>query len=117
NPAHALKGFAKNAKGLFVTKKMTISLLLNMSSWALNGMAFSLYTAFLPTFLQTRGANLGDGSLKTTFRDNLIIAVGAFVGPIMATPVAVFWSRRGTLFTGSILTMTFMFAFTGVKTP
>ncbi|CAN6667796.1 hypothetical protein TRVA0_039S01420 [Trichomonascus vanleenenianus] len=117
NPANAIVAFGKNAKGAFATKKLALSMALNMLSWALNGMSFSLFTAFLPTFLQSRGAKLGDGSLETTFRDNLIVTVGAIIGPCLATPLAIYWSRRGTMFTGSVLTMTFMFAFTAVKTP
>lgn len=117
NPASAIIAFGRNAKGLFATKKLAYSMVLNMLSWALIGLSFSLFSAFLPTFLQTRGAALGDGSLKTTFRDNLIVATGAFLGPCMATPLAMYWSRRGTLFTGAILTATFMFAYTAVRTP
>lgn len=116
NPLSAVVAFGKNAKGLFATKKLAWSMSLNMLSWALIGLSFSLFSAFLPTFLQTRGAELGDGSLKTTFRDNLIVATGAFLGPCMATPLAMYWGRKGTLFTGAILTMTFMFAYTSVKT-
>ncbi|CAN6667752.1 hypothetical protein TRVA0_039S01354 [Trichomonascus vanleenenianus] len=117
NPASALVSFGKNAKGLFATKKLAYSMVLNMLSWALIGLCFSLFSAFLPTFLQTRGAKLGDGSLKTTFRDNLVVTTGAIIGPCLATPLAIYWTRRGTLFTGAALTMTFMFAYTAVKTP
>lgn len=116
NPMSAIVEFGKNSKGLFATRKLTLSMFLNMLSWAITGLCFSLYSSFLPTFLETRGADLGDGSLKTTFRDNLIVATGAIVGPLMATPLAIFWKRRLTLATGAALTMTFMFAYTAVKT-
>ena len=69
-----------HVKALFCTKKLAFSTSLTILIWGLIGLAFPLYNAFLPYFLATRGAETGDGSISTTYRNTVIIAVmGGFL--------------------------------------
>lgn len=60
-------------KGLFLTTKLAISTSLIWFSWLLIGLAYPLYNVFLPEYLKSRGANLGDGSNYTTWRNYAIV--------------------------------------------
>jgi hypothetical protein len=51
-----------HVRSLFRTKKLAYSSSLVILIWALIGLAFPLYNAFLPYFLQTRGADLSGSS-------------------------------------------------------
>lgn len=62
-----LKG--DHVKSLFATRKLALSTSLLIVLWAFIGLGFSLYNAFLPFFLQTRGAKFGDGSVYITYRN------------------------------------------------
>ena len=59
----------EHVKSLFATKKLALSTSLLIVLWAFIGLGFSLYNAFLPFFLQTRGADFGDGSVYITYRN------------------------------------------------
>ncbi|CAF5207899.1 unnamed protein product, partial [Rotaria magnacalcarata] len=62
----------RNIRGLFPNWRMGCSTLLNMSSWALIGLAYPLYNVFLPYYLRSRGAIVGDDSIYTTYRNYAI---------------------------------------------
>jgi len=62
-----LKG--EHVKSLFATRKLATSTSLLIILWALIGLAFPLYSSFLTYFLQTRGADFGDGSMYITYRN------------------------------------------------
>jgi len=62
-----LKG--EHVKSLFVTRKLALSTSLLIVLWAFIGLAFPLYNSFLTYFLQTRGADFGDGSVYITYRN------------------------------------------------
>ncbi|CAF1574170.1 unnamed protein product [Adineta ricciae] len=106
-------------KGLFPNAKVTYSTLLNIASWALIGLAYPLYNVFLPYYLQSRGATMGDGSTYTTYRDYAIVNVCSIFGPIIAGGLVEvrFLGRRYTMVIGALLTMTFLFLYTIVRTP
>lgn len=59
--------------GLFLTRKLAISTLLIWLSWLLIGLAYPLYNVFLPEYLKSRGAKLGDGSNYITWRNYAIV--------------------------------------------
>ncbi|CAF1183053.1 unnamed protein product [Rotaria sordida] len=105
-------------KGLFPNRKVGYSTFLNIASWTLIGLAYPLYNVFLPYYLQSRGDSLGDGSVYTTYRDYAIINVCSIFGPIIAGCLVEvrFLGRRYTMAIGALLTMTFLFAFTAVRT-
>ncbi|KAL2214403.1 transporter [Sarocladium strictum] len=102
---------AKNVKALFSTRKLAISTGLIMAVWALIGLGFPLYNAFLPYIQATRGVEFGDGSTYITYRNNLIIAVlgipGAITGGIMVQLPRI--GRKGTLSLFTALTGVFLF--------
>ena len=62
-----LKG--DHVSSLFSTRELALSTTLLILLWAFIGLAFPLYNAFLPYFLQTRGADFGDGSVNITYRN------------------------------------------------
>ncbi|KAK0216531.1 membrane transporter [Armillaria nabsnona] len=91
----------RHVKGLFSTTKMAISTTLLVVLWcewclvlgdgdarllhlAIIGLAFTLYNCFLPYLLTTRGANFGDGSLYTTYRNQFILSVVGIGGALVA---------------------------------
>ena len=97
---------------------MGYSTFLNISSWALIGLAYPLYNVFLPYYLQSRGAVAGDGSTYTTYRDYAIINACSILGPMIAGGMVEirFLGRRYTMVIGALLTMIFLFAYTAVRT-
>ncbi|CAF3634899.1 unnamed protein product [Rotaria sp. Silwood1] len=105
-------------KGLFPNRKMGYSTALNIASWTLIGLAYPLYNVFLPYYLQSRGDSFGDGSVYTTYRNYAIVNVCSVFGPIIAGGLVEvrFLGRRYTMVIGALLTMTFLFAFTAVRT-
>ena len=62
-----LKG--DHVKSLFATRKLALSTSLLIILWAFIGLAFPLYNSFITYFLQTRGADFGDGSVYITYRN------------------------------------------------
>lgn len=97
---------------------MGLSTALNIGSWTLIGLAYPLYNVFLPYYLQSRGASMGDGSTYTTYRDYAIINTCSIFGPMIAGGLVEvrFLGRRYTMVIGALLTMTFLFAYTAVRT-
>ena len=58
-----------HVRSLFATRKLALSTSLLIVLWAFIGLAFPLYNAFVTYFLQTRGADFGDGSVYITYRN------------------------------------------------
>jgi len=94
------------------------STFLNIASWTLIGLAYPLYNVFLPYYLQSRGASMGDGSTYTTYRDYAIVNTFSIFGPMIAGVLVEirFLGRRYTMAIGALLTMTFLFAYTAART-
>jgi MFS family permease len=82
------------------------------------GLAFPLYNAYLPYIQATRGAELGDGSTDTTFRNTFYIAVVGFAGALAGGGLAEIpnFGRRGALCASTVLTGVFLFASTSATT-
>ncbi|KAG9076574.1 hypothetical protein FRC06_009440, partial [Ceratobasidium sp. 370] len=55
---------------------------------ALIGLAFPLYSAFIPYYLQTRGTVFGGGSVYITYRNQVIISVIGVPGALLGGWVA-----------------------------
>jgi hypothetical protein len=104
--------------GLFTDRKMAYSTALNIASWSLIGLAYPLYNVFLPDYLKSRGASTGDGSVSTTYRNYAIVNACSIIGPIIAAGLVEvrFLGRRYTMVIGALLTMSFLFAYTRVRT-
>ena len=76
-----LKGDHVNS--LFGTRKLALSTSLLIILWAFIGLAFPLYNAFVPFFIQNRGTDFGDGSVNITYR-NVSVSV-SFQGDLLLT--------------------------------
>lgn len=103
-----------NIKTLFSTRRLAVSTGLIMVIWALIGLAYPLYNAFLPYILSQRGAVYGDSSTYLTYRNSLIIAVlgvpGALLGGLLIETPRV--GRKGTLSVSTVLTGAFLYGTT-----
>lgn len=103
-----------HVKALFATKKLALSTTVITVIWALIGLGFPLYNAFLPFIQATRGADFGDGSTYITYRNSLIIAVlgvpGCLLGGVLVETPRV--GRKGTLALSTVLTGVFLFCST-----
>ncbi|EMD40259.1 major facilitator superfamily protein mfs3 [Gelatoporia subvermispora B] len=99
---------------LFATRKLAYSTSLLIIVWALIGLAFPLYTAFISFYLATRGADFGDGSVYITYRNQVILSVIGVPGALLAGWMVELphLGRRGTL---SISTGVFLFASTTAR--
>ncbi|PTD09466.1 hypothetical protein HYE67_006410 [Fusarium culmorum] len=105
-------------KALFVTRKLGLSTGLIMSVWALIGLGYPLYNAFIPYIQATKGADFGDGSTYITYRNSLIIAVlgvpGALLGGWLVELPKL--GRKGTLSASTVLTGVFLYCSTTATT-
>ncbi|KAI9743458.1 MAG: hypothetical protein M1818_002770 [Claussenomyces sp. TS43310] len=103
-----------HVRELFKTRKLIYSTSLIMSAWALIGLGYPLYNAFLPYLQASRGVQFGDGSTYLTYRNSLIIAVlgvpGALIGGALVELPG--FGRKGTLAASTVLTGAFLYAST-----
>ncbi|KAI0070245.1 sugar transporter [Panus rudis PR-1116 ss-1] len=107
-----------HVKSLFATRKLAYSTSLLIILWALIGLAFPLYNGFVTFFLQSRGADFGDGSLDVTYRNQVILSVIGVPGAILAGWLVElpYMGRKGTLALSTLLTGVFLFASTTART-
>ncbi|KAB5589069.1 MFS-type transporter [Ceratobasidium theobromae] len=107
-----------HVRSLFVTRELAISTLLVIAIWAIIGLAFPLYNAFVTYFLAVRGVDFGDGSVYITYRNQVILSVIGVPGALLggwAVEVP-FLGRKGTLSITTTLTGVFLFASTTART-
>ncbi|KAI0032773.1 MFS general substrate transporter [Vararia minispora EC-137] len=102
---------------LFASRKLAWSTSLLIVIWALIGLAFPLYNAFVTYFLSSRGANFGDGSVYITYRNQVILSVIGVPGALLAGWIVEIphIGRRGGLALSTILTGVFLFASTTAR--
>lgn len=95
-------------RGLFLTRKMALSTSLIWLSWTLIGLAYPLYNVFLPEYLKTRGAQTGDSSASTVWRNYAIVNMCGIWGPVLAGFLCEVKhiGRRGTMVIGALVTST-----------
>lgn len=114
-----IKLVSSHIKMLFSTKKNTRSVLLLFSSWFLLGIAYPLYSTFLPQYLASRGAKTSASTTSGVYRDNVISNFCSVFGPIIGGGILYFFpiiGRRGVLAIGGIVTMALLFGYTAVRT-
>lgn len=98
----------------FASRRLTLSSILVFTSWGLVGLAFPLYNAFLPTYLEDRVT--GTNSVYITYRNTLIVAVIGIPGAILAGILVEFRiGRKGTLCGALIMTGVVLFGSTTAK--
>ena len=107
-----------HVKPLFYGWKMGLTTTILWALWALIGLAYPLYNAFLPIYLAQAQGVQGSSSVDVTYRNYAIISVCGVPGSIIAA-----WmvelpksGRRGALGIGTLLTGVFLFLFTTAKT-
>lgn len=98
----------------FASKRLILSSVLVFTSWGLVGLAFPLYNAFLPTYLENRVT--ASNSVYITYRNTLIVAVVGIPGAILAgILVELRIGRKGTLCGAMIMTGIVLFGSTTAK--
>lgn len=101
----------------FATRRTALSSGLIIFSWGLIGLAFPLYNAFLPYYLESRGNANAPLSVRETYRNTLIVAVVGIPGVLLAGfLVELRIGRKGTLIASLACTGAFLFALTTAKT-
>ncbi|KAG7086528.1 MFS sugar transporter [Marasmius oreades] len=108
---------SNHIRSLFATRRLAWSTSLLIALWALIGLAFPLYNAFVTYFLATRGAKFGDGSLYITYRNQVILSVIGVPGALLAGYMVElpFLGRRGSLSISTLLTGVFILASTTAR--
>lgn len=101
-------------RALFATRRLARTTTVLIAIWALTGLGFPLYNAFLPYLQQARGVQFGDGSTYLTYRNNLLVATaglpGSLVGGVMVEMRR--FGRKRTLFLATAATGVFLLAST-----
>ncbi|KAK7046985.1 putative MFS-type transporter PB1E7.08c, partial [Favolaschia claudopus] len=84
---------------LFATRKLACSTGLLALIWGIVGLAYHLYSSFIPYYLSTRGAKFGDGSTFITYRNTVIMCAATVPGPLLAGYLVELplLGRKGTL--------------------
>lgn len=109
---------------IFRGKRLAINTSIIILLWALIGLAYPLYNAFLPLLLAKLTTTVGNDSLDIAYRNYAIQAacgvpgsiLGAFLVEWRVTGAWAFISgRRGALAFSTITTSIFLFAFTTAK--
>lgn len=109
----------KHFSGLFESRRLAWSTTVIIANWFVIGMVVPLYSVFLPYYLKSRGADVGDDSNYTVWRNYAINQVAGLVGPCIAAVLVEtkHIGRRGSLAIGATVTMAFQFGYTQIKTP
>lgn len=101
----------------FHTKRLALCSTLVITVWGLIGLAFPLYNAFLPYYLETRGDANKPLSVHDTYRNSLIVAVVGVPGAILAGfLVELRIGRKGTLAGSLVVTGVILLGSTTAKT-
>ncbi|KAI3617870.1 hypothetical protein CBS9595_003779 [Malassezia furfur] len=108
------QGFSfESVRALFRTREMAITTSMVILIWAVIGLAFPLYNAFIPTIIAEK---VGDQSSSTyiTYRNLVIIGVlgvpACLIGAFLVEVKGI--GRRGTLGVSTVLTGVFLFCST-----
>ncbi|KAE8140037.1 major facilitator superfamily domain-containing protein [Aspergillus pseudotamarii] len=113
----AIKKAASMVGALFHGSKQIRSMICLILLWLLIGIAYPVYTVFLPYYLEAHGATLGDGSTYQTYRDWSISSVVGIWGPILSAFLVQvpFLGRRRSMTLTACACAAFAGAFTTVK--
>ncbi|KAL6702384.1 hypothetical protein ACN47E_002350 [Coniothyrium glycines] len=107
-----------HVRGLFATRKLARSTAGLCVLWMSIGIAYPIYTLFLPVYLAKNGARLGNGSTYQTYRDYSISSVVGIFGPILSSVLVNFsiLGRRRSMALTAVCAAAFAGAFTAVRT-
>ncbi|KAH7405625.1 sugar transporter [Phaeosphaeria sp. MPI-PUGE-AT-0046c] len=115
--ADATVSRAVHVRGLFSTRILARSTFGLIVLWMCIGIAYPIYTLFLPIYLANNGANLGTGSTFNTYRDYSISSTVGIFGPLFSailvnTPIL---GRRCSMAITALCAAAFAGAFTSVR--
>ncbi|KAF2148108.1 putative sugar transporter [Myriangium duriaei CBS 260.36] len=79
------ESFGKHVSRLFTGPKRLRLMICLALLWLMVGIGYPIYSIFLPYYLQSHGAHLGDGSAYLTYRDWAVSSVVGIFGPVAAT--------------------------------
>ncbi|KAH7194385.1 major facilitator superfamily domain-containing protein [Fusarium oxysporum] len=103
-------------RGLFSTRKMTMSTASIFLSWTLIGLAYPLFYVFLPSYLASRGAVFNRSKFEI-WRNYALTNISGIPGPVVAGFMCnTKLGRKYTMVIGALISMAFFFAYTSVKT-
>lgn len=115
--AHLSKFKLTHIRDCFSSRKLAISTSLVIFAWGVIGLAFPLYNAFLPSYLERNGDANEPLPVHLVYRNSLIVAVIGIPGAIVAgICVELKIGRKGTLFISLILTGVFLYCSTTATT-
>lgn len=102
---------------LFSGRKMAQHSSVTFLIWLTIGVAYSLYFAFIPSYVAQKASYSANNSFDYTYMVYCIVSSVGIVGPISAGfLVETRFGRRWMMAISSVLTGAFLFAFTSVKT-
>ncbi|KAL0943450.1 hexose transporter [Colletotrichum truncatum] len=108
---------ADNYKKLFAGRKMAQHTSVTFLIWLTVGVAYPLYFAFIPSYLETKATYSTNTSLDHTYMVYCIVSSAGVVGPIAAGfLVETRFGRRWMMAASAVLTGAFLFAYTSVGT-
>ncbi|KAG8212865.1 MFS general substrate transporter [Butyriboletus roseoflavus] len=114
-----------HVKPLFSTRRLAINTALIIFIWGLIGIAYPLYSAYLPLYLEVRGSAGAATSLNTTYRNYAIVSILGIPGSLIACWVVdltrgtgrfTIGGRKFSLAVFTALSSIFMFLFTTSST-
>jgi hypothetical protein len=108
----------KNLKPLFGTAKLALQTSLFTWLWAAAGLAYPLYTVFLPLYLSAKNAKLDSGnSISQTYKEYCYIAACTIPGPVLAGfVIETRFGRRYSLAISALITGMFLYLSTLAET-
>ncbi|OAL43411.1 sugar transporter [Pyrenochaeta sp. DS3sAY3a] len=108
---------AVHVRGLFATKTLARSMSGLLVLWMCIGIAYPIYTLFLPIYLANNGANLGTGSTFNTYRDYSISSAVGIFGPLLSAVLVnmPILGRRRSMAITALCAAAFAGAFTSVR--
>nr|CBV37365.1 hexose transporter [Colletotrichum graminicola] len=108
---------ADNYKKLFAGRKMAQHTSVTFLIWLTVGVAYPLYFAFIPSYLETKSSYSTNTSLGHTYMVYCIVSSAGVIGPIAAGfCVETRFGRRWMMAGSAVLTGVFLFAYTAVGT-
>ncbi|KAH0833418.1 MFS general substrate transporter [Lanmaoa asiatica] len=114
-----------HVKPLFSRRRLALNTTLIILIWGLIGIAYPLYSSYLPLYLESRGSSSGATSLNVTYRNYAIVSVLGVPGSLIAgwvvdltrgTGKFTVGGRKFSLAVFTALSSIFMFLFTTSKT-
>ncbi|KAF6822662.1 MFS-type transporter PB1E7.08c 1 [Colletotrichum musicola] len=108
---------ADNYKKLFAGRKMARHTSVTFLIWLTVGVAYPLYFAFIPSYLETKSTYSATSTLDHTYMVYCIVSSAGVIGPIAAGfLVETRFGRRWMMAASAVLTGVFLFAYTAVST-